>query len=74
MHEAAMPSGSVSESLRLVMEIPEPALEVEAGDGEVAGEKAQMRGWLSQQGQEAHPDLRCGWRALTCSNSPTSLP
>lgn len=56
------------------MEIPEPALEVEAGDGEVAGEKAQMRGWLSQQGQEAHPDLRCGWRALTCSNSPTSLP
>lgn len=37
------------------------------GDGEVslwAGEEAQMRGRLSQRGQEEHPDLRCGRQVL----------
>lgn len=34
------------------------------GDGEVAREKAQMHGCLSQRGQEEHPDLCCRRRAL----------
>lgn len=40
------------------MEIPEPTLEVERGQGEVAGKKAKMRRRLSQLGKEEYPDLR----------------